>query len=162
MAGKDGGFFMVYMIYVFIAIKGGNCHITLRIVFLSRVLKDSLNESQNCESESDFGNFGKGMHLAISLAISRLCDRQRVVKDVRMSRRALWRRADTVAAGYPLHLQQYVRLLALSLTGSLDLAPKYPWINSKRFCGLDWPVERGFTMRGLVRLKLGVLKSMFL
>ena len=94
--------------------------------------------------------------------ISRLCDRQRVVKDVRMSRRALWRRADTVAAGYPLHLQQYVRLLALSLTGSLDLAPKYPWINSKRFCGLDWPVERGFTMRGLVRLKLGVLKSMFL
>ena len=79
-----------------------------------------------------------------------------------MSRRALWRRADTVAAGYPLHLQQYVRLLALSLTGSLDLAPKYPWINAKRFCGLDWPVERGFTMRGLVRLKLGVLRSMFL
>lgn len=67
---------------------------------------------------------------------TRLCDRQRVVKDVRMSRRALWRRADTVAAGYPLHLQQYVRLLALSLTGSLDLAPKYPWINSKDFVDL--------------------------
>ena len=35
------------------------------------------------------------------------------VAAVPMSRRMLWRRADTIAAGYPSHLQQYVRLLAL-------------------------------------------------
>jgi hypothetical protein len=26
---------------------------------------------------------------------------------------------------------------------------------ARRFCGLDWPSERGFTMVGLVRLILG-------
>ena len=43
----------------------------------------------------------------------------------------------------------------LSLTGSLDLAPKYPMDAARRYCGLDWPTERGFTMVGLVRLSLG-------
>lgn len=65
----------------------------------------------------------------------------------------LWRRADTIAAGYPSHLQQYVRLLALSLTASLDLAPTYPMETLRRYCGSDWPRERGFTMVGLARLR---------
>ena len=38
---------------------------------------------------------------------------ERAKQRVPMSRRMLWRRADTLAAGYPSHLQQYVRLLAL-------------------------------------------------
>lgn len=47
------------------------------------------------------------------------------------------------------------RWIRLSLTGSLDLSPKYPMEAARRFCGLDWPSERGFTMVGLVRLILG-------
>lgn len=87
---------------------------------------------------------------------TRLCQMEHAraaVAAVPMSRRMLWRRADTIAAGYPSHLQQYVRLLGLSLTGSLDLSPKYLMEAARRFCGLDWPSERGFTMVGLVRLR---------
>ena len=64
----------------------------------------------------------------------------------------LWRRADSIGIGYPAALKSYVRLLALSITGSLDITPIHPMEPMRRWCGLDWPRE-GFSMVGLLRLR---------
>ncbi len=77
----------------------------------------------------------------------------------RKSSRWLWKQADSIGFGYPKYLQRYIRLLALSLTDSLNLEPDdpymdpYGWQPTRRFCGLAWTVKRGFTIVGLMRLR---------
>ncbi|CAE7445245.1 novP, partial [Symbiodinium natans] len=64
-----------------------------------------------------------------------------------------WAIASSVAEGYPVAYHKYLRLLALSLTGSLptiNAVGKKTWL--ARSCGNDWP-KTGYTMVGFARLK---------
>ena len=93
--------------------------------------------------------------------------RVRPSETIEMSLTEFWQKASTVSASYPPGVRQYVRLLALSLTGALTPAESRCGSTSSegcscknrrsldpvhRWCGNDWP-PHGYTMVGLQRLK---------
>eukprot|EP00439_Symbiodinium_sp_Y106_P035080 s4146_g4.t1 len=57
-----------------------------------------------------------------------------------------------VSLGYPVAYRSIVRLLALSLTGSLRPDRRdFPY--ARRFCGGDHPLNHGYTMVGMLRMQ---------
>lgn len=57
-----------------------------------------------------------------------------------------------VSLGYPVAYRSIVRLLALSLTGSLRPDRReFPY--ARRFCGSDHPLNHGYTMVGMLRMQ---------
>ena len=76
-------------------------------------------------------------------------------KQRRMSLEELSSRADSLAWGYPEQHTRYIRLLGLSLTGTLlpyGQSVQEAFNATARWCGNDWPTQ-GLTMVGLERLK---------
>lgn len=72
-----------------------------------------------------------------------------------MSLEELAARADSLSWGYPESLRRYIRLLGLSLTGTLlphGQSELEPFNETARWCGNDWP-KLGLTMVGFERLK---------